>query len=81
MSFRSTKDFVSFVDSISVIGGGDTAEDVIGGLRVVVNPSQIKWISDPYGTKVRTIGRIIKYLFVPYKLLYPFHYSYSHEAI
>ena len=43
------------MDSISVNGGGDTAEDVIGGLRVVLNPSHIKWISDPYGTKV---GRI-----------------------
>ena len=44
------------MDSISVKGGGDTAEDVIGGLRVVLNPSHIKWISDPYGTKV---GRIL----------------------
>ena len=58
---RSTKDFVSFVDSISVNGGGDTAEDVIGGLRVVLNPSHIKWIGDPYGTKV---GRIVEYLFM-----------------
>ena len=49
------------MDSISVNGGGDTAEDVIGGLRVVVNPSHIKWIGDPYGTKV---GRIVEYLFV-----------------
>ena len=50
---RSTEDFVTFVDSISVQGGGDTAEDVIGGLRVVLNPSQIKWNSDIYATKVR----------------------------
>ena len=51
--FRSTEDFVTFVDSISVQGGGDTAEDVIGGLRVVLNPAQIKWNSDIYATKVR----------------------------
>ena len=50
--FRSTNEFVSFVDSISAKGSGDTAEDVIGGLRMVLNPSQIKWISDMYGTKV-----------------------------
>ena len=50
--FRSTKDFVSFVDPISAEGGGDTAEDVIGGLRVVLNPMQIKWSSDKYATKV-----------------------------
>ena len=50
--FRSTKEFVSFVDSISAHGGGDIAEDVIGGLRVVVNPAQIKWSSDKYATKV-----------------------------
>ena len=43
------------MDSITVNGGGDTAEDVIGGLRVVLNPSHIKWISDPYGTKARRI--------------------------
>ena len=40
------------MDPISAEGGGDTAEDVIGGLRVVLNPTQIKWSSDKYATKV-----------------------------
>ena len=33
--------------------GGDTAEDVIGGLRVVLDPNKIKWLADIYATKVR----------------------------
>ena len=51
--FRSTEDFVSFVESVSTKGGGDTAEDVIGGLKVVLDSSCIKWNDDKYATKVR----------------------------
>ena len=45
---------MSFVDAIKIEDGvgGDAAEDVIGGLRVVLNPGKIKWITDVYATKV-----------------------------
>ena len=35
--------------------GGDTAEDVIGGLKVVLDPNKIKWLTDVYATKVRYV--------------------------
>ena len=33
--------------------GGDTAEDVIGGLTVALDLNKIKWLADVYATKVR----------------------------
>ena len=52
--FRSTKRFMSFVNAIKIEDGvgGDTAEDVIGGLKVVLDPEKIKWLPDVYATKV-----------------------------
>ena len=52
--FRSTKRFISFVDAIKIEDGvgGDTAEDVYGGLKVVLDPEKIKWLTDVYATKV-----------------------------
>ena len=43
-----------FVDAIKIEDGvgGDIAEDVIGGLKVVLDPAKIKWLPDVYATKV-----------------------------
>ena len=52
---------MSFVDAIKIEDGvgGDTAEDVIGGLTVVVDTDKIKWITDPYATKVSYYFRCV----------------------
>ena len=39
--YRSLTEFCRFVDPISASGGGDTPEDIMGGLKITF--SRLKW--------------------------------------
>ena len=49
---RSQGDFLSFLDTVKVNGGGDECEDVIGGLEVALDENKLHWQSNEHATKV-----------------------------